>query len=212
MSWNWDLFFEIIASISIIIASWVAINGINSWRREARWKNKYEIAENALSLFYEAQEAIEWIRFPGSFTGEGSSREKDESETEEEEKRLNLAYVPIERLSKHEHVFIKLKSLKYRFMSIFGTLSNNPFTEIDKIRNELVFAANQLGYRYWNPDHTRRFNVMPKKNVQFEEETREKMERTIWKSYIDEDEIQLRLDKVIENIESICKKILQNNT
>lgn len=48
---DWNLFFDVIKSLSIIIASIVAIYGINSWRREAKWKRKYELAEEVLSLF-----------------------------------------------------------------------------------------------------------------------------------------------------------------
>lgn len=57
-------------SISVMIASWAAIWGINSWRREAQWKRKYDLAEEVLSLFYESRDKIRFIRSPIVFSEE----------------------------------------------------------------------------------------------------------------------------------------------
>ena len=72
------LVFDILKSISIIIASGVAIYGINSWRREIKWKRKYELAEETLSLFYEVQDAISIIRSPFVSVSEGKTRKRQE--------------------------------------------------------------------------------------------------------------------------------------
>jgi hypothetical protein len=77
---DWNLLFDIIKSISIIIASTVAIYGINSWRRETKWKRKYELAEETLSLFYEVQDVISIIRSPFSRNEEGKKRNRIENE------------------------------------------------------------------------------------------------------------------------------------
>jgi len=127
-----------IQSISIIIASAVAIWGINSWRREAKWKRKYELAEEVLSLFYECKEKFQIIRSPFSNTSEGKTRKRSEDESQDDTARLDSAYVFFERYEKEKEPFTKLLSLKFRFMTIFGKESGEPFDEIKKIRNCLV--------------------------------------------------------------------------
>jgi hypothetical protein len=37
-----------------------------------------------LAMFYQAREIIAWARHPGSFQGEGSTRERVDGETEDE--------------------------------------------------------------------------------------------------------------------------------
>jgi hypothetical protein len=81
-------FTEFLKNISLIVASCTAIYGIGSWRREYRGKRQAELAEETLSLFYEARDAIKHIRHPFSYAGEGSTREESEKETEEEKKHL----------------------------------------------------------------------------------------------------------------------------
>ncbi len=44
-------FSSVIRDASIVIASITAIYGINSWRREHRWKKQSELAEEVLTLF-----------------------------------------------------------------------------------------------------------------------------------------------------------------
>ena len=53
--------------VSLLVGIWVAIYGIDSWRREHTGKRQIELAEDALALFYEAADAIQNIRHPASF-------------------------------------------------------------------------------------------------------------------------------------------------
>ena len=71
---------KLIKNISIIIASWTAVYGIDQWRREYRGKRQAELAEEVLSLFYEAQDAVRHIRNPFGFGGEGASRKLENKE------------------------------------------------------------------------------------------------------------------------------------
>ena len=89
---------DIIKSLGVIIASIIAIRGINNWRRESKWKRKYELAEEVLASIYEAHHAIQIIRSPLGFSDEGASRPKKDNETPEETKIYNQAYITRERL------------------------------------------------------------------------------------------------------------------
>ena len=61
---------ELLNQISIFVAVWVAIYGIDSWRREHTGKRQIELAEDSLVLFYEASDAIKHMRHPLSFASE----------------------------------------------------------------------------------------------------------------------------------------------
>jgi len=141
-------FIEIIKAISIISASLVAIYGLNSWRRELRGKKRIELAEETLALFYQAFDAINYMRFPGSFGYEGKSREKEEGESDDVKKARDNAYVLIERYKPYVEIFSRIQSLRYRFMAIFGKDCGEPFERIRKLVNRLFLSARRLE-RLW---------------------------------------------------------------
>jgi hypothetical protein len=94
---NMETILQILQSVSIIIACWVAIFGINAWRREFIGKRRIELAEEVLGAFFAVKDAISYIRSPVSYTDEGSTRKKQNYETEEETKIMNRAYIVFER-------------------------------------------------------------------------------------------------------------------
>ena len=57
---------SLLRDLSLLIGIWVAIYGIDSWRREHKGKREIELAEDVLALFYEARDAIKYMRFPFS--------------------------------------------------------------------------------------------------------------------------------------------------
>ena len=202
---NWGMTFEILKSMSIILASGVAIYGINSWRRETKWKKKYELAEEVLSCFYEISEAFDFIRDPAGYEGEGSSREQKPDESTEETERLNNAYVVIERYQKVKSPFNKLKTLKFRFMVLYGKDSEEPFMEINQLVNRLFIASQRLGNRYWK-DQGKKFLSKQKFEKHIEQMHLE--EAIFWRDY-NEDEFKSSVDKAIDKIETICQNILE---
>lgn len=204
---DWNLIFDLLKSISIIIASGVAIYGINSWRRETKWKRKYELAEETLSLFYEVQDAVSIIRNPMAYEGEGRTRKRSDNESPEDSEILDRAYTVIERFEKNSEPFHKLKAIKYRFITVFGKESEKPFNEIIKITNKIMLVSRFLGNRYWKEQGRKNFSEEQFKNHinQMHE-----YESIIWERYhSDKDEIKDKLDDTVNEIESICNKVLK---
>lgn len=200
------LVFDILKSISIIIASGVAIYGINSWRREIKWKRKYELAEETLSLFYEVQDAISIIRSPFVSVSEGKTRKRQERETKEDSEILDRAYVVVERFEKNKESFFKLRAIKYRFITLFGKESEKPFNEIVKLTNKIMTVSGFLG-RYWK-DHSRR-NFSDEQLEKYHPKMDE-YEAIIWESYSEEnDTIKEKLEQIISDIEAVCNTVLQ---
>jgi hypothetical protein len=193
-----------IQSIAVIVASVVAIKGIGSWKREKKWTKKYELAEEVLTLFYEAEEAIKSIRSPLVWSNEGKSRKRNVNESKEESELLDNAYVVYERYEKEKHIFNKLRSLKYRFKAIYREDKIRSFEELNLILNEILLSSNDLGKNYW-PRQGRVDMTEPefKRHLQ---EMHEK-EDMIWAAG-DENKMTKRINKTIKEIEAICSEII----
>lgn len=197
-------FISILRDISIVIASLTAIYGIGSWRREYRGKKQAELAEDVLSLFYEAQDAIRHIRSPFGYGGEGSSRKANEHESPEEKAVLDNAYVVFERHNSYKELFSKIHALRYRFMAQFGVEAAQPFDDLRKIVNEIFVSARRLS-RLWGKQY-RSFHT--KEQEKKYHESIQKHEAIFWKGLPEEDPISPRLNQCIADIETTCKDIL----
>ncbi len=195
---------EIIQAISIIVASLVAIYGIGSWRREVHGKRKIELAEEVLALFYQANDVINYMRFPGSYGYEGESRESSENETKEQKKVRNNAYVLIERYQPEKEIFSELQSLRYRFMAIFGKDSANPFEDLRILKNRLFLSSNRLS-RLWSENLE---SIKSEKERNTIIKSIEKEELYFWDDFSENDVVKPQLQKIIEKIEQICLPIL----
>ena len=202
---DWKLIFDLLKSLSIFIASIIAIYGINTWRREARWKNKYQLAEEVLSLFYEVQECISIIRNPMGSSNEGTTRKREKNERLDDSEILDRAYVTIERFNNNSEAFYKLRAIKYRFVTIFGKKYQEPFDSIIKVTNRIMMASNFLGRNHWknqgkhylrDEQHSQNLKLM------------HKYEAMIWEKHDEKDEIRTEIEGIISDIERICKPIL----
>jgi hypothetical protein len=201
-------FTEFLKDISLIVASCTAIYGIGSWRREYKGKRQAELAEEVLSLFYEAHDAIKHIRNPFSPAGEGASRKQSENESADEKKAYDQAYVVFERYNANLELFNRLHSLRYRFMTQFGTDSAEPFIELRKILNK-IFASAQTLAGLWAKQRTHfRTEQSEKEHFDF----KEKLEAIFWEGLADEDPINPKLDKCVQDIELMCRGILADKS
>ncbi len=190
---------EIIKSIGVIVASGVAIWGINSWRREAKWKRKYELAEEVLANFYEAYQAIQIIRSPFGYGHEGSSRPRQDNETKEVSQIYDQAYVTIERFQRNKASFEKLQSLKFRFITIYGKEYEQHFDKFNQTVNKIFFASHQIAMvRLGECGDDKEFTR------EIMKESREVLYLMTNKNDIIESELQ----EAIKAIEAKCRKII----
>ena len=83
--------------ISLLIGIWVAIYGIDSWRREHKGKRQIELAEETLALFYEARDVIAYIRNIVSYGSETENIVRGEGEPEEKYEARKQASIVFKR-------------------------------------------------------------------------------------------------------------------
>jgi len=193
---------EILQGVSIIIASWAVIRGVNAWRSEFIGRRRIELAEETLTLFYTVKDAIDFIRSLYGLGGEGQTREPRENETPEEKRILDSAFVTWERYQKKIEPFNKLHALRYRFMTQFGEDEAQPFEEIRKIINEIIVASHLVG-EYSIELLQGRVSLESGK-----EDSIKRQRRIIRWDRKEDDPTLLRVNAAIKDIEKVCKPVI----
>jgi hypothetical protein len=192
----------IIASVAAIIASAVAIYGINSWRREHTGKRRLELAEDTLAFFYEAKDAISHMRSPLSWSYETEGVKRGEKESDISWDARKSASVMLKRYNDHQELFNKLHAMRYRFMAQVGKKEAEPFEELRKITIELTTSARVLA-RLWAREHFRNGQDVEKFHERIQ-----KYEDIFWETFEEDDPINPRLDAAIDEMEKTCKAII----
>ena len=193
---------ELIKSIGVIIASGVAIWGINSWRRETKWKRQYELAEEVLASLYESHHAIKVIRSPIGFGNEGSSRPKNENETPQETEIYNQAYVARERFERNRKPLEKLHTLKYRFIALHGKEFEEHFDKFSQTMNKIFFASDQIAMvklGQYGDDKILIRDILKESRAD------------LYARIQGDDKIENELQKAMEIIEAKCRSIIGKN-
>ena len=193
---------EILKLISIIVAIWVAIYGIDAWRREHVGKRQLELAEDTLALFYEASDAIKHMRHPISHSPETEEIERGETESDANYQARKNASVVFYRYNQYQKLFNKIHESRYRFMAQIGKTEAVPFDDLRYIINEIAISARMLA-RLWARDYFRTDEQWEKHQAQID-----KHEAVFWDGLEENDPINPRVDKVIEDIEKTCQSII----
>lgn len=196
---------DIAQNASVIVASVAVFYGIDAWRREFVGKRRIELAEEVLALFYQAKDIIESIRSPFGFGGEGETRKPSPNEKPEHKEALDQAYVLIERYNRHIEVFSRIRALRYRFMAQFDSNASKPFDDLNQIINELILSAQKKA----------RFSTLPDRPFQSEAAAEKHHERflevdSVYYSGSEDDPIAPRVEVIVKDIESTCKKIIES--
>ena len=200
MSIAWSDVAEFLKSASILVASGVAIWGISAWRREHVGKKRLDTAEEMLSLFYQARDAISEIRNPGSHISEASDRPRQPVENEEDARVRDLAYIPFGRYQKQSELFGKLKSVRYRAMAQFGFSAGKPFDDLERIIREILSAAMALS-RLWKKSEN---PSAEERHLTYQRE----MEACIWAGVDAEgrpDAWAVRVDAIVSEVERLAR-------
>ena len=175
----------------------LAVYGIHSWRRDFLGKRQIELAEEVLTLFYRAQDAIRAIRNPGSFATEHEGRQRPEGEEEYQSHVRDVAYVIHQRIQQQEEIFAKLHSLRYQAMARFGKEMGEPFERIRRVIIEISVAAS--GYARVGSQRAlteRRQDLL------------DRYENVFWEGPPDEDTVQAKVDTAVTEIEIMIRPLI----
>jgi len=119
----------------------LAIIGFNAWKKEFIGKRRIELAEEVLMLFYEARDAIKYIR---KIDGE----EDDETAVLWYEHfkggrkiKDSIAQIILDKYHEKEAIFRKLNTIRHRFLLDAPKEAEKYFIDINNIVDDLLFAA-----------------------------------------------------------------------
>lgn len=196
------LLIELIKLLPIIIASAVALYGINAWRREHIGKRRLELAEDTLAMFYEARDAISHIRAVWGMSIEADNLVREDKETDDQFEARKRAAVTIFLYKEHQELFSKIHATRYRFMAQIGIPEADPFEKLRLIENEILLGARALARR-WS-----RTNFGTKRDWEKHLAQIDKYEAIIWEERIEEDPITPRINEIIADIEKTCQAII----
>lgn len=197
---------DILQTISVVFACFAIVIGVDAWRREFVGKRRIELAEDILALFYEARDTIRYIRNPMSSSDESSSRQHAPNELPQETQALDRAYVAFARYEQNREVFNRLHSLRYRVMARFSPAASEPFNILNDSIGKIFSAARLLGRVYWRHED-RQFRT--EEQMETHQSNMEKYEAVFWEGYGDVDPISPAIDKAIQDIEAICRPVIE---
>jgi len=190
---------ELLNNIASFAAICVAIYGIDSWRRVYKGKRQIELAEDTLASFYEARDAIAFIRNNFSYSSETEDITQRDNETEEMYEARKQASIVFKRYEANQELFNKIYAMRYRFMAQIGKEKAEPFKELQKIVNEIFLSARMLS-RLWSRHQFRSQGHEDKHNKSIE-----RFEAIFYEGNEEEDPIIPRLNKLVDEIEITCK-------
>lgn len=187
---------SVVTAITAVVGVRIASSGLNKWREESAGKRKAELAEQALTDFYEARDVFTWVRSRGAFGGEGESREAASHESDELKKRRDTYFRSLERLRQEKELFARINAQRYTFAARFGRDSIKPFEQIMGVHNQIMTTASVL------------IETAMEHETQQMREQLESMFDVLWSPFKRPDKIVERIDEAIHQIEQLCIPIL----
>jgi hypothetical protein len=180
-------------------AAYLGYRGLGRWREETIGKRKADLAEQALTAFFQARHVLKGVRSRGFFGEEGSSRRPAAGENPKQQELRNLYYIPIERLNRNYELFAKIQTLSYLFSAHFGEISLRPFNAILSVPKEIESAASIL-VQMTSGDDTEDATAQRSKEQLFD---------TLgWGQSMGPDAIDRKIDGAVQDMEKLCRPVL----
>jgi len=196
-------FLDCLDSVAVIIASVVAIWGINTWKREHVGRRRIDLAEETLALFYEARDVINATRSAIGQAGDTELVEEWASYNETDASSGGPAPPPLLalRLSRRQRdLFSRIRAVRFRFAAAFGRDAAQPFYDLLAVRRDICDAEDEFRLVHDNvnevtEDHKRRMTELI---------------RVMYTGSNDSDPTTRRLNEIVEGVERVCRPVIES--
>lgn len=146
-AFGWDQLIGVANVAAVIGAACIGVWGVVNWKGERIETRQAEIGEEALALMYRALEIFDYIRSPGSFSIEGTSRVPQNSdETAEQKQERDYDFIPLERINNEQEFFNKVIEIRPSFKVVFGETSSAPLDKILELRSKIIGSARMMSH------------------------------------------------------------------
>ena len=193
---NYHEFLSTVEALAVIAASTTAIVGINSWRKEAKWKRKAEVAEEVLLSFYKVRSVFEVIRHPLVGMEEISQDRTDELRSS--------AAVTTKRYQENMVAFDQLRSLRWKYRVVFPRADEEPFEEVEVLLRKILASSYMLGAVVWPRQGTN----LPEPEFQKHLKEMHDLESWHWRLDDENDPFKPRFEKALKQVEVACSKYM----
>ena len=146
-SFGWDQLIGIANLVAIGFGLWLGKSTIDKFIDERVANRQVELAEEVLTIFYDAQNAFRDVRSRFRPGYEGLSRKPHENETAEEKERRRNNYVPIERLESYENLWNRVTRERTKAKVFFDDEVHESLNDLISIHNKIRSAAREI-YQY----------------------------------------------------------------
>jgi hypothetical protein len=190
---------KLLPAVAIAVTAVFAILGLNAWRRQMVGKRKFEVAEEGLVTFAMARRALNFVRAPGSFGGEGSTRPPPrEAEAENVRDMRNRYYVPLERLKAVDKEFTAVT----RAQTLAGVVISD---EAAKAFDALLDGRWRVFTSAWMLiDNVGDFDAIKPK-----EDIHKQWSAAIWSGASNPDEMSASVDAAYKKLQELCRPHLK---
>jgi len=182
-----------IVALAAALASWQGIKSLSIWRREEAERRRMELAEVALSEFYEARDIFKWVRTP---SGEGEAAAQptaDHAETRTQAQR-DVYYPILKRLADDGDFFGRMQARRYRVQALFGPAGAEPYDIINAVHAQVALAAKMLVQTQQEGTPT---EAEAAQSVEWQD--------TVWDDAEESDEINDRVELAIRKAEDVFR-------
>ena len=192
--------------VALLIASIVALYGISAWKREHVGKKRIELAEEVLELFYKVREIIQDARNDLAWSDDlAPSREQQEGETAEEKRTRDYAHAYMYRYSIRQETFDQLEAKRHRFIVYFQS-ARQPFKDLARIIGRVRGAVRTLARLEGRSTKHLDAKAREKSDAYIQE-----AHEIIW-DHGEDDQITTDLNRVVGEIEAICRPEIERQT
>lgn len=144
---GWDQIIGIFNAAAVVFAALIGVWGVRNWREERVETRQTELAEEALALMYRAIEIFDYIRSPGSFSPEGTTRiPRDKDETPEQKEQRDYDFIPLERINSERDFFKKVIDIRPSFKAVYGEEKSAPLDKTLELRSKIILAARMMSH------------------------------------------------------------------
>jgi hypothetical protein len=180
-----------IVAIAAALAAWQGIKSLSAWRKEEAGRRRMELAEVALSEFYEARDIFKWVRSPTP------------ADDDEDAPHLQSApdiYSPIlRRLAEDGDFFGRMRARRYRVQALFGAVAIEPYDIMNSVHGDVTQAAKML---IQTPEPAQG-SANSRRSSQWKD--------TVWDDAEDEDEINGRIELAVRKAEAVFRPQIDLN-
>jgi hypothetical protein len=186
----------VLTAAATLTGIYVAVAGLNAWRRETLGRRDLEMCQDVIVSFYEAEQRIRVLRSPVSSSAESVGRPKGEHESESETHLRDIMFVPLARVIQQQDFWVEFFSRRYKMRAMFGGPAEKPFADVD----EALWAFRAAAQTRYLMIHGDRLEMDPS--------TARKLEAAIWAAD-PKDEISTKVRSAIEAMERICAPVVR---